>query len=85
MVKACSTCRHSALDTPVSPAEESTRAGITVSLKRHYDDRVASVVPVVSPVVVGVGRRDRGYCEQSGQHQNHDLFHFCSCEFSLKD
>jgi hypothetical protein len=69
----------------MSPDEESTRPGITVALKRNYDDRVASVVPVVSPVVVGVGRRDRGYRKQSGKQQDHDLFHFCSSNFSMMD
>jgi len=47
----------------MSPDEESARSGITVSLNRYYDDRAAPVVSVVSPVVVGVGRRDREYCE----------------------
>jgi hypothetical protein len=32
----------------------------------HYYDRVAIVISVMSPVVVGVGRRDRKYREQSG-------------------
>jgi hypothetical protein len=50
----------------MSPDEESTRAGITVLLERNYDDRATLVIPVVSPVVVGVGRRDREYREQSG-------------------
>ena len=69
----------------MSPDEESTRPGITVALKRNYDDRVASVVPVVSPLVVGVGRRDRGYRKQSGKQQDYDLFHFCSSYFSPMD
>jgi hypothetical protein len=69
----------------MSPDEESTHPAVTVSLKGHYDDRPASVVPVVSPVVVGVGRRDREYCKQSGKQQNHDLFHFCSSNFSMMD
>ena len=47
--------------TRVSPDEVSTRPGITASLKRNYDDRATLVVPVVSPVVVGIGGRDRGY------------------------
>lgn len=50
----------------MSPDEESTRPAITAALKRHYDDRASVVVSVVSPVVVGVGRRDREYREQSG-------------------
>jgi hypothetical protein len=40
---------------------------------------------VVSPVVVGVGRRDRGYRKQSGKQQDYDLFHFCSSYFSPMD
>jgi hypothetical protein len=52
----------------MTPDEESTRTGITVALKRYYDDRAAPMVSVVSPVVVGVGRRDREYCKQSGKH-----------------
>jgi hypothetical protein len=58
---------------------------ITASLKRNYDDRATLVVPVVPPMVVGVGRRDREYREQSGEQQNYDLFHFCSRNFSLMD
>jgi hypothetical protein len=69
----------------MSPDEESTRPGITVSLKRYYDDGAPPVVSVVSPVVVGVGRRDREYCKQSGKHQDHDLFHFCSSSISMID
>jgi hypothetical protein len=69
----------------MSPEEKSTHPGITVSLNRNYDDRFTSVVPVVSPVVAGVGRRDRGYRKQSGKQKNQDLFHFCSCNFSLID
>jgi len=69
----------------MSPEEESTRPGITLSLKRNHDDRLTSVVSVVSPVVVGVGRRDRGYRKQSGKQQDHDLFHFCSSNFSMMD
>jgi hypothetical protein len=69
----------------MSPYEESTRPEITLSLQRHYDDRLTTVVPMVSPVVVGVGRGDRKYPKQSGKHQDHDLFHFCSSNFSLLD
>jgi hypothetical protein len=43
------------------------------------------VVPVVSPVVAGVGRRDRGYRKQSGKQKDQDLFHFCSSNFSLME
>ena len=56
-----------------------------MSLQRHYDDRLTSVVSMVSPVVVGVGRRDREYRKQSGKHQNYDLFHFCSSNFLVMD
>jgi hypothetical protein len=45
----------------MSPEEKSTWLAWN-----HYYDRVAPVVSVVSPVVVGVGRRDREYREQSG-------------------
>jgi hypothetical protein len=56
---------------------------ITASLKRNYDYWATLVVPVMSPMVVGVGRRDSEYREQSGEQQNYDLFHFCSSNFSL--
>ncbi|MGO9937097.1 MAG: hypothetical protein ACLPH3_05445 [Terracidiphilus sp.] len=45
----------------MSPDEKSTWLAWN-----HYDDWVTPVVSVVSPVVVGVGRRDREYREQSG-------------------
>lgn len=64
----------------MSPDEEATwLAG------KHYYDRVTLVVPVVSPVVAGVGRRDRGYRKQSGKQKDQDLFHFCSSNFSLME
>jgi hypothetical protein len=34
-------------------------------LQRDHDDRLTSVVPVVSPVVVGERRSGRGYREHS--------------------
>ena len=69
----------------MSPDGESTRPGITESLKRNYDDRLTPVVPVMSPVVASVGRCDRGYRKQSGKQKDHNLFHFCSSNFSLMD
>lgn len=53
--------------------------------KPNHDNRVTSVVPVVSPVVVGVCRGDGRYCDQRGKKENQDLFHFCSSNSALTE
>ena len=52
---------------------------------KYHDDRVTSVVSVVSPVVVGVCRGDGRYCDQCGKKENQDLFHFCSSNSALTE
>ena len=63
----------------MSPDQEAT----WLAWNHNYDRVTTPVVSVVSTVVAGVGRRDRGYREQSGKQQDQDLSHFCSCNFSL--